>query len=99
NGVPVPHHQSKNFIGFVEAAKLAGIRHLASEDLAVVFARHHALRSRDKGGEEPIELLDVHCFAALATFEELRETIEFGVGQRLSLGDDAWKRMETDSIP
>jgi hypothetical protein len=38
------------------------------------------LRSRDEGDEEPIELLDVHCLAALATLEEFRETIEFGVG-------------------
>ena len=41
----------------------------------------------DEGGEEPIKLLDVHCLAALATLEELRETIEFGVGQRLVLGE------------
>jgi hypothetical protein len=31
--VPVPHHQSQNFIGFVEAAELAGILYLAAEDL------------------------------------------------------------------
>ena len=78
-----------------DAAKLAGIRHLASEDLAVVFARHHALRSRDKGGEESIELLDVHCLAALATFEEFRETIEFGVGQRLLMGHFCGARMRS----
>jgi len=50
-----------------------------SEDLAVVFARHHSLRPAE-GGEETIELLDVHSLAALATFEEFRETIEFGLG-------------------
>jgi hypothetical protein len=54
----VPHHQSQNFIGFVEAAELACVRHLAAEDLRVVFARHYGFRARDEGGEEPIERLD-----------------------------------------
>jgi hypothetical protein len=32
-------------------------------------------------------LLDVHSLAALATLKEFRETIEFGDGQRLVLGE------------
>src|SRR6266403_328691 len=36
-GVPVPHHQSQNLVGFVEAGELAGVRHFAAEDLPVIF--------------------------------------------------------------
>ena len=57
-----------------------------AEDLWVVFARHHGLRSRDEGGEEPVERLDVHGPAALAAFEEVPEVIKLGVGRRLILG-------------
>jgi hypothetical protein len=42
----------------------AGFRHLTAEHFPVVFVRHHRLRSRDEGGEEPVELLDVHRPAA-----------------------------------
>ena len=31
--MPVPHHQSQNFVGFFEAAELAGVRHFAAENL------------------------------------------------------------------
>lgn len=48
-GVPVPHHQSQNFIGFTEAPELADIRHPANEHLLIVFARHHGLGSRCLG--------------------------------------------------
>src|ERR1019366_9204289 len=85
--VPVPHHQPQNFIGFVEACELAGVRYLAAEDLPVVFARHHGLRSRDEGGEESVELLDVHRLAALATLEEVAEAVKFCVSQWLVLGE------------
>lgn len=95
----MPHQQSENFIGFLEAAKLAGIRHLASEDLSVVFARHHGFRSRDQGSEEPIELFNVHRPAALASSEELRETIEFGVGQWLVLGEGFHKHLRFSLCP
>ncbi len=40
DGVPVTHHQPQDFVGFVEAGELAGVRHLAAEDLLIVFARH-----------------------------------------------------------
>lgn len=83
----MPHHQSQDFIRIVEAAELASVRHLAAEDLPIVFARHHGLRSRDKGGEKPVERLDVHRSAALAAFEEVSEAVKFGVGQRLVLGE------------
>ena len=81
------HYQSQNFIGFIEAAELAGVRHLAAENLPVVFARHHDLWSRDESGEKSVELLDVHRPATLATFEEVSEAIKFGVGHRLLLGE------------
>ena len=47
DGVPVPHHQPEDFVRLFEAGELAGIRHLAAEDLPVVFARHHGFRPRD----------------------------------------------------
>ena len=56
----MPHHQSQDFIRFIEAAELAGVRHLTAEDLRVVFARHHGFRSRYECGEEPVQLLNVH---------------------------------------
>jgi hypothetical protein len=46
------------------------------------------LRSGDEGGEESIELFDIHRPAALAAFEEVSEAVEFGIGQRLVLGED-----------
>jgi len=82
----VPHHQSQNFIGFVKAAELAGVRHLPAEHFPIVFAGHHGLWSRDEGGEKPVERLDVHRPAALAAFEEVTEAVEFGVGQGFGLG-------------
>ena len=85
DGVPVPHHEPQNFVGFVEAAELAGVGHLAAEDLWIVLARHDRFRPRNEGGEEPVEFLDVHRPAALAPFEEVSEAVEFGVGQRLVL--------------
>src|SRR5450759_2495394 len=56
DSVPVPHHQSQNFIGLVEAGELAGVRHLAAEDLRVVLARHDNLRACDQGGEKSPEV-------------------------------------------
>src|ERR1019366_1919933 len=46
---------------------------------------HHGLRSRDEGGEEPVERLDVHRPAALAAFEGVAEAVKFGVCQRVVL--------------
>src|ERR1019366_7313924 len=66
---------------------LASVRHLAAEDLRVVFARHHGFRSRDERGEESVQLLDVHCPAALATLEEVPETVKVGVREPLGLGE------------
>jgi len=33
----VPHHEPQDFVRLVEAAELAGVQHLAAEDLPVVF--------------------------------------------------------------
>jgi hypothetical protein len=87
DGVPVAHHQSQNFVGFVQTAELANIRHLAAENLPVVLTWHHHIRSGDEGGEEPVEFLDVHRPAALASSEEFPEAVEFGIGQRFVLGE------------
>jgi hypothetical protein len=87
DGVPVTHHQPQDFVGFVQTAELAGVRHLAAEDLRIVLARHDNLRACDEGGEESVERLDVHRPAALAAFEEVSEAIKLGVGQRLVLGE------------
>lgn len=81
------HHEPQDFVGFIQTAELARIRHLAAEDLRVVFARHHGLGSRDEGGEESVERLDVHRPAALAALEEVAEAVKLGVGQRLVLGE------------
>jgi len=67
----------------------------AAEDLRVVFARHHGFRSRDEGGEEPVERLDVHRLAAFAIFEEVPEAVKFGVGQRLVLGEGSHGDVQT----
>ena len=53
DGVPVAHHQSKNFVRFVEAGELAGVRHLAAEDLPIVFARYHGLGPAIKAAKNP----------------------------------------------
>ncbi len=98
DGVPVAHHQSKNFVGFVEADELASVRHLATEDLPIVFARHDGLRSRDEGGEEPVERLNVHRPATLAPLEEVAEAVNLGVGQRLVLGEGSHGHPATVTI-
>ena len=90
----MPHHQRQDVVGFVEAAELAGVRHLAAEDLSVVFARHHGLRSRDQGGEESIECLDVHRPAALTALEEVSEAIKFRIRQRLVLGEGSHRHFQ-----
>jgi hypothetical protein len=83
----VPDHQSQNFVRLIEASKFGGVRHPATEDLRVAFAGHHGLGTGDECGEESVELLDVHRPAPLAAFEEVREAVEFGVGQRAVLGE------------
>jgi DNA mismatch endonuclease Vsr len=56
---------------------------------SVILARHHGLRSRDEGGEESVELLDVHRPAALAAFEEVPKAVKLGVCQRIVLGESS----------
>jgi hypothetical protein len=41
-------------------------------------ARHHGLRSRNEGGEESVQLLDVHRPASLAVLEEFSDKCSVG---------------------
>jgi hypothetical protein len=40
-----------------------------------------------RAAKKPVERLDIHRFAALATSKEVSEAVEFGVRQRLVLGE------------
>jgi hypothetical protein len=53
DGVPVPHDQPQDFVRLIEARKITGVCHLAAEGFL-------GIRSRNKGGEESVELLNVH---------------------------------------
>ena len=79
NVIPVPHHEPEDLVCLIDAGEHAGVRYLAAEDFPVVSARHHGLRSRDEGGEEPVEYLDVHRPAAFAVLEEVAEVVKLGV--------------------
>jgi hypothetical protein len=46
-----------------------------------------AWEAKPEGGEESVELFDVHRPAVLAAIEEFSEAVEFGNGQRLDLGE------------
>jgi hypothetical protein len=63
--------------------RLPNSQDLAAEVLRVILSRHHDLRPRDEGCEEPVERLDVYRPAALAALEEVPEAVEFGVGRRI----------------
>jgi hypothetical protein len=82
----VAHQERQDIVGFFEMLELMGFLPLATEHLRQVFARHHDVKACDQGGEESIKFLDIHGASALAVAEELLETGQFGLRQRLVLG-------------
>jgi hypothetical protein len=56
----------QDFPCFVEICELDDFRHLAPEDLAIVFTGHYGLRPGNERGEEPVEFFEIHCLTALA---------------------------------